>query len=139
MFAKSGIAVLALVLAGGAARADVATGLGLFGCASTRTDAALTACAKVDFDQAESDLRDAFAAALLRMHAIDQEQPVDKQRAAAALQAAEAAWVAYRDDGCSAEGMAMPTDASRIPAVLACKARLTASRSQELWVLSGGP
>lgn len=139
MAVKTGIAVAALVLTGAAAQADVAAFQGLFDCGSSQTQAAISACASMNFTAAESDLHDAYAAALLRMNALDQQAPVNAKGAAAALQAAEQAWVAYRDLGCSAEGLVAPPGVTRVSAVLACKARLASDRSVELWTLSGGP
>ena len=139
MFAKYGTALAMLILSAAPGRADVVAFQGLFGCGAAQTANALTTCANRDFSAAERDLKDAYAAALLRMNWLDQNDTAKEHGAAEALQAAEKAWVAYRDLGCSAESLAAPSADMRATAVLACKARLTANRSEELWMLSGGP
>lgn len=140
-------AVLAVALAGlalpGLAQ-DAATDAGpdaaAPNCETAETQVDMNACAALDYQEADADLNDAYAAAMAAMGQVDEAQtktePKGPSGAVEALKAAERAWIAYRDLACAAE--AWPNHGGTIePLVVSgCKTRLTTARAEDLWALA---
>jgi uncharacterized protein YecT (DUF1311 family) len=114
---------------------DVATP-GEVDCETAEAQSDLNACAGMDFSDADADLNNAYQAAVAAMQATDQGLPQDQQGAETALREAQRAWIAFRDQTCTAEGYAFHGGSLEIMIVLECKARVTAARSEDLWAMS---
>lgn len=131
-------AMLALGLAGVAfgARAQDAATDAIPNCETAETQQEMNACAALDYQEADADLNDAYAAATAAMARVDQVQPKDQTGAVEALKAAERAWIAYRDLACAAEGW--PNHGGTVDplVVSSCKTRLTTARAEDLWALA---
>jgi uncharacterized protein YecT (DUF1311 family) len=134
-------AAVAIVLAGlasGAGAQDAAAGPAP-NCETAETQQDLNACAALDFQEADADLNDAYAAATAAMARIDQAQPAGQTGAVEALKAAERAWIAYRDLACAAEGWPNHGGTVEPLVVSGCKTRLTSARAEDLWSLADAP
>jgi uncharacterized protein YecT (DUF1311 family) len=125
--------LLGLALPGGVARAQDASQID---CSTAQTQADLNACAKMDFDEADSNLNDAFKAAVARMQALDQALPKEQQGAEAGLRDAQRTWITFRDQACASEGWTVHGGSLESVVVLECKARLSSTRADDLWSLS---
>jgi uncharacterized protein YecT (DUF1311 family) len=101
-------------------------------CSNPITQSDMTFCAGQDFAQADKALNAAYAKARDQMRAIDADLPADQRGAAAALLAAQKAWITFRDQACIAEGY--PNHGGSIePMVVAeCRTRLTQARTKDL-------
>lgn len=132
------IAISGLALPGMAqdAATDAGPDAAVPNCETAETQADMTACAVLDYQEADADLNDAYAAATAAMAQVDQAQPKGQSGAVEALKAAERAWIAYRDLACAAE--AWPNHGGTVePLVVSgCKTRLTTARAEDLWALS---
>jgi uncharacterized protein YecT (DUF1311 family) len=108
-------------------------------CETAEAQTDLDTCASMDFTEADSDLNDAYQAALTRMQALDAALPKDQQGAVAALKDAQRTWITFRDQACAAEGWTVHGGSMEPMVVLECKARVTAARSDDLWSLGAPP
>ena len=129
-------AMVVAALSVGAAQGQEAVQSGQIDCAAAQTQADLNACAKMDFDEADSNLNDAYRAAVAKTQAMD--QAVTDKGAEAALRDAQRTWVTFRDQACISEGWTVHGGSMEPMVVLECKARLSGTRADDLWSLSEG-
>jgi uncharacterized protein YecT (DUF1311 family) len=129
-----GAMLIGLALFAGAAAAQDASQSGQIDCASAQTQADLNTCAKMDFDEADSNLNDAYKAAVAKMQDLD-KAATDKG-AEAALRDAQRTWVTFRDQACASEGWTVHGGSMEPMVVLECKARVSGTRADDLWSLS---
>jgi len=129
-------AMLGAVLFVGAAHAQEAVQSGQIDCAAAQTKTDLNACAKMDFDEADSNLNDAYKAAVAKMQEMD--KAATDTGAEAALRDAQRSWVTFRDQACTSEGWTVHGGSMEPMVVLECKARLSGTRADDLWSLSEG-
>lgn len=105
-------------------------------CANAVSQVDMTDCAKQDFDAADKALNVSYQAALEMMTSIDADLPKADQGAVAALKAAQRAWIVVRDNTCAAEGFSWAGGSGQGMVVLACMARVTKSRTEDLNILA---
>ena len=105
-------------------------------CANATAQAELTYCAEQDWITADADLNAAYKAAMALMKQIDADLPQDEQGAAANLQAAQRAWISFRDAACAAEGYLMHGGSAEPMVIYGCRAGLTKVRAADLWLLA---
>ena len=127
------VAGLVAALTVGVAEAQDAVQAGQIDCAAAQTQVDLNTCAKLDFDEADSNLNDAYKAAVTKMQALDQAGGAE-----AALRDAQRTWVTFRDQACASEGWTVHGGSMETLVVLECKARLSGTRADDLWSLSEG-
>lgn len=105
-------------------------------CANAVSQVDMTDCAKQDFETADQALNVSYQAAIEMMDSIDADLPKADQGAVAALKAAQRAWIEVRDNTCLAEGFSWAGGSGRGMVELACKARVTKSRTDDLNILA---
>jgi uncharacterized protein YecT (DUF1311 family) len=105
-------------------------------CANAETQMEMTFCAEQDWQTADADLNEAYAAARAVMRKIDAGLPKPEQGAEANLREGQRAWVTFRDATCAAEGYAMHGGSAEPMLIYSCRARLTQQRSGDLWVMA---
>ena len=105
-------------------------------CANATAQVELTYCAEQDWMTADADLNAAYKAAMALMKQIDADLPQDEQGAAANLQAAQRAWISFRDAACAAEGYLMHGGSAEPMVIYGCRAGLTKVRAADLWLLA---
>ena len=105
-------------------------------CANAMSQMEMTACAEQDWNAADEALNAAWAPAMARMRALDEDQPENLKGAADALREAQRAWVGYRDLACTAEGYQYRGGSMEPMVIYACRARLTEARTEELEALA---
>jgi uncharacterized protein YecT (DUF1311 family) len=132
------LGVVALVWAG-AAMAQEAVTTETIDCGVAESQADLTTCAGMDFDEADADLNDAYKAAMAQVKAVDAALPKDQQGAEAALREGQRAWITFRDQTCAAEGWMMHGGSAEPMVVFSCMARVTAARANDLWAMAEAP
>ena len=139
-----GAMVMGLLVLSGATFAQDAVQTEQIDCAEAQTQSDLNACAKMDFDEADSNLNDAYKAAVAKMQEMDQaatdEAATDEGAtdggAEAALREAQRTWVTFRDQACASEGWTVHGGSMEPMVVLECMARISATRADDLWSLS---
>jgi uncharacterized protein YecT (DUF1311 family) len=131
---KIGAAFLMGLAVAGAGSAQDAVQSGQIDCSEAQTQADINTCARLDFQEADSNLNFAYKAALAQMKATDAAGP--DMGAEAALRAAQRAWVAFRDLACASEGWSVHGGSIEPMVVLQCLARLSTARADDLWSLS---
>lgn len=127
--------VLALGLtSAGAGSAQEAVQAGQIDCSEAQTQVDINTCARLDFEEADSNLNYAYKAAMARMTEIDTAGP--DTGAAEALREAQRAWIGFRDLACASEGWSVHGGSIEPMVVLQCLARLSTARADDLWSLS---
>ncbi len=101
-------------------------------CANAVAQMELTYCAEQDWMRADADLNAAYGPARQAMQRIDADLPEAERGAEAQLKAAQRAWIAFRDAGCTAEGYRMHGGSAEPMVIYACRARLTEARVADL-------
>ena len=124
------IALFASVLAAPAVQAQD------IDCTNPQVQLEMTFCAQKDWKVADADLNDAYKAAQVVMKAIDADLPDAEQGAATSLRDGQRAWITYRDAACAAEGYLSHGGTIEPMVVAYCLARVTQTRTQEIWLLS---
>ena len=119
---------LALLIAGDRATADEPA----VNCAEAVAQMDLNACADRAWKFADEDLNLAYGFALSMMKEIDAGLPQDQRGAEAALRAAQRAWIAFRDAGCTAEGYRVVGGSMQPMVIAMCLERVTRARTEEL-------
>ena len=131
-------AIVGLVLAAGAGLAQDAVQDGQIDCAAAETQTDLNACARMDFDEAESNLNDAFKAAVAAMRnlkAAGGNSGAD-MGAKAVLREAQRAWVTFRDLACASQRWRVHGGSMEPMVVVQCKPRISGTRADDLWAQS---
>ena len=140
------VAMIVAALSADGVRAQEAAQSGQIDCASAQTQSDLNACAKMDFDEADSNLNDAYKAAVAKMQEMDTattdtgatDTGANDKGAEAALREAQRTWVTFRDQACASEGWTVHGGSIEPMVVLECKARISGVRADDLWSLSEG-
>ena len=101
-------------------------------CSNPVTQSDMTFCAGRDFAAAYKALNAAYLKARDQMRAIDADLPADQRGAAAALLAAQKAWITFRDQACIAEGYTNHGGSIEPMVVAECQTRLTTARTKDL-------
>lgn len=104
-------------------------------CATAMAQQDLNHCAHADWQVADADLNQAYAAAMDLMRQWDEGLPAEEQGGAAALKEAQRAWITFRDKACAAEGYAMKGGSAEPLLVYGCMARVTEERASHLWAM----
>lgn len=103
-------------------------------CDNTFEPAEMEKCSK----EAEAELDQWFAEAIIRTKSYDDNLPSGQKVALSKLQSAQKAWLAFRDDECVAESMQAGDDADfRASGEYFCRWELTKARSLTLMVEMG--
>lgn len=105
-------------------------------CMETSFQQEMNWCAEQDWNAADADLNDAYAAAMAVLKDIDAGLPADMRGGADYLKSGQRAWITFRDDTCAAEGFPMRGGSAEPLLIYGCLARLTAQRATDLWVLA---
>ncbi len=127
-------------------RLRISVFIGLFGvlpvqaqavdCKNPQAQLEMTACAQLDWQNADVDLNNAYLAAQAAMKAIDATMVGAKRNASETLRAAERTWITYRDAACLAESFAWRGGSGELMAIYACRARITRARATDLWAMT---
>lgn len=107
-------------------------------CDDAVTQGQINACFAALLEEADDDLNAAYSEARDVMRQIDSDLSYDDAGAEVALRNAQRAWITFRDAACEAEGFQMRGGSAEAMLVLACQARLTQTRAEELWILAAG-
>lgn len=105
-------------------------------CDNAEAQTEMTACAELDWQQADEVLNGVYGVAMDAMQQIDAELPEDEKGAAANLKQGQLAWITFRDATCAAEGYAMHGGSAEPMVVYGCRARLTEQRAQDLELMA---
>ena len=107
-------------------------------CTAAATQVDMTYCAEQDWNAEDARLNDAYKLAVAAMKGIDQNLDAADQGAEAALRASQRAWITFRDNTCAAEGWAMHGGSAEPMVIYACRARVSATRANELQNMAAG-
>ena len=100
-------------------------------CINASTTVEMTQCAALDVDAADAKLNDAYQQALKSMNQPDTDS--DKYSAMRQqLQAAQRAWITFRDADCAAIYQVHASSSLRALSALGCKRTRTEQRTKEL-------
>lgn len=102
-------------------------------CAQAVTQLDLNLCAEADWQRADRDLNEAYAAAMDLLKSWEGDLPENLRGGPETLRTAQRAWISYRDAACAAEGYAMRGGSAEPLLVYGCLARLTEARARDLW------
>ncbi|MGV8986649.1 MAG: lysozyme inhibitor LprI family protein [Cypionkella sp.] len=131
MIRFTALAVLLTALPLGAQAQDV-------DCTTAEFQVEMTYCAEQDWKAADVRLNDAYKVAISAMKDIDANLDSGDRGAEAALRAAQRAWIIYRDQTCAAEGWSAHGGSLEPMFIYACRARVTASRADEMENMAAG-
>lgn len=106
-------------------------------CANAMAQIEMTYCAEQDWMDADSDLNDAYRAAMAAVRLIDAGLAPRERGAEAHLRSAQRAWITFRDEACAAEGYQMYGGSAAPMVIYGCRAKLTRQRARDLWALAG--
>jgi uncharacterized protein YecT (DUF1311 family) len=102
-------------------------------CANAQTQMEMNFCAAQEFETADAELNALWKDARAAAKALDEDQPQENMKgAAAALLAAQRAWITYRDGQCELEGFSARGGTMEPMLVSGCKAELTRTRNAQL-------
>ncbi len=107
-------------------------------CTTAQTQVEMTFCAEQDWNAADARLNASYKTAIAAMLGIDANLDAGDKGAEAALRAAQRVWVTYRDNTCAAEAWAMHGGSAEPMVIYGCRARVTASRVDELDNMTAG-
>lgn len=105
-------------------------------CANALTQIEMTYCAEQAYKAADGDLNLAYKLARAQARALDTDLGPDLAGAEAQLQAAQRAWIPYRDAACAAEGYQMRGGSGEAMLIYLCLERLTRARTEDLRAVS---
>lgn len=105
-------------------------------CAEAETQAEMTVCAALDFQDADAALNETYIEARDHMRALDETLDEDQAGAEQALLQAQRAWISFRDLSCAAEGYAYHGGSIEPMVVNFCLARLSSVRREDLAALA---
>jgi uncharacterized protein YecT (DUF1311 family) len=83
-------------------------------------------------------LNDAYQVAISAMKGIDLNLDAANRGAEATLRASQRAWITFRDNTCAAEGWTMHGGSAEPMVIYACRARVSATRADELENMAAG-
>ncbi len=107
-------------------------------CANAQAQVDLTFCADKDWKAADADLNAAYEVAISAMKGIDLNLDAPDRGAEKALRASQRAWITFRDNTCTAEGYAFHGGSAEEMVILQCRARVSATRAEELGNMAAG-
>lgn len=103
-------------------------------CTDPQMQMEITACAQRDWQEQDDRLNAEYKQAMARAKDFDDGLYGPNDGAAAALKAAQKAWVTYRDRSCEAETFPLKGGTAEGEALFTCLSALTATRADELEV-----
>ena len=99
-------------------------------------------CAKTEFEKSETDMNQLYQKVLANFQDLEQKaRPQDKvladkyKKNGENLQAAQKAWLAFRDANCAAEKEADTNDNNNAMTAVSCQQRLTEDRTEDLKII----
>lgn len=95
-------------------------------CAIAASTVEMSYCATLDFEAADADLNEAYAAAIDVAQGYEGDQE-------ASLREAQRAWIEFRDRACEAEALLFEGGTAQPMTGTACLARLSEERAEHLW------
>jgi uncharacterized protein YecT (DUF1311 family) len=101
-------------------------------CTNAVTQQEMNLCAELDWQVADAELNDAYAAVIAMMQNIDAETTPIGVTEEARLREAQRAWVAFRDATCDVAGYAMRGGSAEPLLIYGCMMTLSAERADEL-------
>lgn len=107
-------------------------------CANAQAQVELTFCAEQDWNAADADLNAAYGTAISAMKSIDSSLAAPDRGAEKALRASQRAWVTFRDNTCAAEGWSFYGGSAEPMVIYQCRARVSATRAEELANMAAG-
>jgi uncharacterized protein YecT (DUF1311 family) len=107
-------------------------------CANAQAQVELTFCAEQDWNAADADLNAAYEVAISAMKGIDINLDAPDRGAEKALRASQRAWITCRDNTCAAEGWAFHGGSAEPMIIYQCRARVSATRAEELANMAAG-
>jgi len=103
-------------------------------CSDPQMQMEITACAQRDWQDQDDRLNAEYKQAMARAKEFDDGLYGPNDGAAAALKAAQKAWLTYRDRSCEAETLPLKGGTAESEALFTCLSVLTATRADELAV-----
>jgi uncharacterized protein YecT (DUF1311 family) len=107
-------------------------------CANPQAQVEMTHCAEQDWNAEDARLNDAYQVAISAMKGIDLNLDAANRGAEATLRASQRAWITFRDNTCAAEGWTMHGGSAEPMVIYACRARVSATRADELENMAAG-
>ncbi len=107
-------------------------------CAKAEAQLDLTFCAERDWKAADADLNAAYQVAISAMKGIDLNLDAPDRGAEDALRASQRAWITFRDNTCAAEGWSFHGGSAEPMVIYQCRARVSATRAEELGNMAAG-
>ena len=121
--------LLGLILLG--APATARAGL----CDGAQTQIEFNECTAQEAQDADVALNEAYRAAMSALKDLDASVPMAERGAAAALLAAQRAWITVRDQTCIAQGFYFYGGTARQAGINGCLTLITQARTEDLWRL----
>lgn len=104
-------------------------------CAVAEVQSDLNDCAYLEWDRLDKELSQVLTQAMEVLAAIDADLPQEERGAVKRMAAAQAAWLTFRDESCTAESYVMYGGSAQAMLLFGCKARLTEARRDALQLI----